>query len=46
MISYMLDRQGYLIVNRDIVPQDVTPFEYTPLPDFHGPFEIMNVADE
>ena len=27
MISYMLDRQGYLIVNREIVAADIDDFE-------------------
>ena len=38
MISYMLDRQGYLIVNREIVSEDIESFEYTPKPEFEGAF--------
>lgn len=30
MISYMIDGQGYLITNREIVSRDVDDFEYTP----------------
>lgn len=46
MISYMLDKQGYLIVNREVVGADIEGFEYTPKPEFQGPFEIFNEADE
>ena len=46
MISYMIDRQGYLIVNREVVSEDVSDFEYTPLPKYPGPFHIFNVENE
>ena len=46
MISYMVDCQGYLIVNRDIVTEDIDNFEYTPKPKYPGPFIIFNVATE
>ena len=46
MISYMLDKQGYLIVNRAVVGADIAPFEYSPKPEFPGPFQIFNEADE
>ena len=46
MISYMLDSQGYLIVNREIVSQDIDDFEYTPKPGYEGPFIVMNELDE
>jgi DNA polymerase epsilon subunit 1 len=46
MISYMLDRKGHLIVNREVVGGDVDAFEYTPKPEFEGPFEVHNCADE
>ena len=36
MISYMIDGQGYLITNREIVSADVDDFEYTPKPEFEG----------
>ena len=36
MISYMLDRQGYLIINREVVSEDIGNFEYTPKPEFEG----------
>ncbi len=46
MISYMIDQQGYLIVNRELVSEDVRDFEYTPKPEFFGPFRVFNEADE
>ncbi|KAK7499885.1 hypothetical protein BaRGS_00008976, partial [Batillaria attramentaria] len=46
MISYMIDGQGFLICNREIISQDVEDFEYTPRPEFEGPFTVYNVPDE
>ena len=46
MISYMLDGQGYLIVNREIVSADIEDFEYTPKPEYQGPFKIYNSPNE
>jgi DNA polymerase epsilon subunit 1 len=46
MISYMLNDSGYLIVNREIVSEDIEDFDYTPLPEYQGPFTIFNVANE
>ncbi|XP_043195220.1 DNA polymerase epsilon catalytic subunit A-like [Amphibalanus amphitrite] len=46
MISYMVDGQGYLITNREIVSQDIEDFEYTPKPEFEGPFIIFNEPNE
>ncbi|KAK4703165.1 DNA polymerase epsilon subunit 1, partial [Phenoliferia sp. Uapishka_3] len=46
MISYMVDGQGYLITNREIVSADIEDFEYTPKPEYEGPFIIMNEDDE
>lgn len=36
MISYMVDRQGYLVINREVVGEDIKDFEYTPKPEFEG----------
>lgn len=46
MISYMVDGQGYLITNREIVSEDIEDFEYTPKPEYEGPFIIFNEPDE
>jgi len=46
MISYMVDGQGYLITNREIVSEDIEDFEYTPKEGYEGPFIIFNESDE
>ncbi|KAH9255454.1 hypothetical protein BASA81_006573 [Batrachochytrium salamandrivorans] len=46
MISYMVDRNGFLLVNRAHVSNDVADFEYTPKADFPGPFEVINLTNE
>lgn len=46
MISYMIDGQGYLITNREIVSEDIEDFEYSPKDEYEGPFIIFNEADE
>lgn len=46
MISYMIDGQGYLITNREIISCDVNDFEYTPKPEFEGFFIVFNEPDE
>eukprot|EP00898_Chlorokybus_atmophyticus_P000434 jgi/Chlat1/1391/Chrsp12S02054 len=46
MISYMIDKQGYLIVNREVVGGDIEDLEYTPKPEFEGPFKVTNVPNE
>ncbi|KAG6911037.1 hypothetical protein DXG01_005453 [Tephrocybe rancida] len=46
MISYMIDGQGYLITNREIVSEDIDDFEYTPKEGYEGPFTVFNEPDE
>lgn len=46
MISYMIDGQGYLITNREIISCDVDDFEYTPKPEFEGSFIVFNEINE
>ena len=46
MISYMVDGQGFLITNREIVSEDIEDFEYTPKDEYQGPFTIFNEKDE
>ncbi|PYI19736.1 DNA polymerase epsilon catalytic subunit A [Aspergillus violaceofuscus CBS 115571] len=46
MISYMIDGQGFLITNREIVSEDIDDFEYTPKAEYNGPFMIFNEPDE
>jgi DNA polymerase epsilon subunit 1 len=38
--------QGYLICSRSVVSADVNDFEYTPKPNYPGPFHIFNEVDE
>ena len=44
MISYMLDRQGFLIINREIVSEDIDAFEYTPKPEYEGMPDTLSRA--
>ncbi|EXB53717.1 DNA polymerase epsilon catalytic subunit A [Morus notabilis] len=46
MISYMIDGQGYLIINRECVGDDIEDLEYTPKPEFEGCFTVTNVKNE
>jgi DNA polymerase epsilon subunit 1 len=46
MISYMMDGQGYLLLSRHVVGDDVNNFEYTPKPKYPGPFIVMNELTE
>ncbi|XP_064424312.1 DNA polymerase epsilon catalytic subunit A [Latimeria chalumnae] len=46
MMSYMIDGQGYLITNREIVSEDIEDFEFTPKPEYEGPFCVFNEPDE
>ena len=46
MISYMADGEGFLIINREIVSEDIEDFEYTPRPEYPGVFTEVNEANE
>ncbi|KAG5892154.1 hypothetical protein JTB14_026392 [Gonioctena quinquepunctata] len=46
MISYMIDGQGFLITNREIISADIEDFEFTPKPEFEGKFTIFNEPNE
>lgn len=46
MISYMIDGQGYLIVNRECVGAEIEDLEYTPKPEFEGHFKVTNTRTE
>uniref|UniRef100_A0A3B5MER7 DNA polymerase epsilon catalytic subunit n=1 Tax=Xiphophorus couchianus TaxID=32473 RepID=A0A3B5MER7_9TELE len=46
MISYMIDGQGFLITNREIVSENIEDFEFTPKPEYDGPFTVFNEDDE
>ncbi|XP_031425753.1 DNA polymerase epsilon catalytic subunit A-like [Clupea harengus] len=46
MMSYMIDGQGFLITNKEIVSEDIADFEFTPKPEYEGPFTVFNEPDE
>uniref|UniRef100_A0AAX7U0J0 DNA polymerase epsilon catalytic subunit n=1 Tax=Astatotilapia calliptera TaxID=8154 RepID=A0AAX7U0J0_ASTCA len=46
MISYMIDGQGFLITNREIVSENIEDFEFTPKPEYEGPFTVFNEDNE
>ncbi|KAL6929203.1 hypothetical protein ACO0SA_002543 [Hanseniaspora valbyensis] len=46
MISYMIDGEGFLITNREVISKDIDDFEYTPKPELKGDFTIFNEPDE
>lgn len=46
MISYMIDGQGFLITNREIVSENIADFDYTPKAEYEGPFLIFNESNE
>lgn len=47
MISYMIDQQGYLITNREIISQDIEDFSYQPKEEFKcDEFIVFNEKDE
>ncbi|PXF40650.1 DNA polymerase epsilon catalytic subunit A [Gracilariopsis chorda] len=46
MISWMVDGNGFLAINREVVSKDIDNFEYRPHPEFHGSFEIYNEPNE
>ncbi|CAH3120153.1 unnamed protein product [Pocillopora meandrina] len=46
MVSYMIDGQGFLIINREIVSEDIEDFEYTPKPEYEGHFTVINEPNE
>ncbi|MFH4974025.1 hypothetical protein AB6A40_000734 [Gnathostoma spinigerum] len=46
MISYMIDGNGFLIINRKVVADNIEDFEYTPKPEYKGVFTVFNEKDE
>jgi len=46
MISYMIDGFGFLIINREVVSAEIHSFEYTPKPEYPGPFTVLNEPTE
>lgn len=46
MYFCVLFPQGFLITNREIVSEDIEDFEFTPKPEYEGPFTVFNEPDE
>lgn len=46
LISYVADKQTYLIVNREIVGGDVAEFDYEPKPEFAQRVNVFNEPNE
>lgn len=46
MISWMVDGQGYLGINREVVSKDIEDFEYKPHAEYHGKFQVFNEKNE
>ena len=46
IISYMIDGQGYLIRNWEIISADVEEFQYSPKPELKGQFIEFNEPKE
>ncbi|TRY87466.1 hypothetical protein DNTS_035296 [Danionella cerebrum] len=42
----LVERPGFLITNREIVSEDIEDFEFTPKPEYEGPFTVFNEPDE
>lgn len=38
--------KGFLITNREIVSENIEDFEFTPKPDYEGPFTVFNEDNE
>jgi DNA polymerase epsilon subunit 1 len=37
----MCDKQGFLVVNRSVLSEDIDDFEYTPRPEYPGIFQVI-----
>jgi DNA polymerase epsilon subunit 1 len=35
-----------LVVNRELISEDIADFEYTPTPEYEGPFTVFNEPNE
>ena len=46
LISYVIDQETFLIVNREILSKDIEPFDYNPLPGISSEVTIYNEKDE
>ncbi len=42
----MIDGEGFLITNRELVSEDIEDFEFSPSPEYQGSFTIFNETSE
>eukprot|EP01054_Gregarina_sp_Poly1_P008843 Gregarina_sp_Poly_1__8842@NODE_531_length_7661_cov_51_609033_g421_i0_p4_GENE_NODE_531_length_7661_cov_51_609033_g421_i0NODE_531_length_7661_cov_51_609033_g421_i0_p4_ORF_typecomplete_len240_score12_43DNA_pol_B_exo1/PF03104_19/2_9e47DNA_pol_B_exo2/PF10108_9/1_5e08RNase_H_2/PF13482_6/1_2e07_NODE_531_length_7661_cov_51_609033_g421_i062596978 len=45
-ISYMLNSQGFLLINREYFGRDIRDFEYQPCSSYSGAFRVYNFKNE
>lgn len=43
---FLFPLKGFLITNREIVSENIEDFEFTPKPEYEGPFTVFNEDDE
>ncbi len=46
LVSYMIDGEGFLITNREVISEDIEDFEYSPKAGIEGQFTVFNMPDE
>ena len=46
LISYVIDEQTFLIVNREIISEDISEFTFCPTKDLMFPVTIFNESNE
>lgn len=46
LLHLPLSLKGFLITNREIVSENIEDFEFTPKPEYEGPFTVFNEDDE
>lgn len=45
-LTFLFPFKGFLITNREIVSENIEDFEFTPKPEYEGPFTVFNEDDE
>lgn len=46
VVVFCFHLKGFLITNREIVSENIEDFEFTPKPEYEGPFTVFNEDDE
>lgn len=42
----MVNGEGFLIINREQITEDIENFEYTPKPEYQSTFKVFNEKNE